>query len=137
MNRKEAREAAFSVLFSFDFNHDEPLDQLWLRAIAEQGYEHDGYAENLLTLCASHLEEIDLTIEKYAVGWKMERISAVSRAILRLAMTEMFYLPEIPLIVSLNEAIELSKRFDDEKAYGFVNGVLNAVKNDVRSVEKK
>ena len=65
------------------------------------------------------------------MGWKTERMSRVSHAILRLAVYEMLYRDDIPSRVTLNEAIELTKKFDAERAKAFVNGILNSVKNDV------
>ena len=73
----------------------------------------------------ANLSEIDALIERSAVGWALGRISRVSRAILRLSCFEMLYRPDIPPLVSLDEAVELAKEFDDENAYTFVNGVLN------------
>ena len=60
-------------------------------------------------------------------GWKKERVSPVSMALFRLSAYEMMFMEEIPIRVSINEAIELSKKYDDEKAYIFVNGVLNSI----------
>ncbi len=138
MNRKDAREAAFRVLFSKDFNAEQTPIELWQNAVEEgEVPENDAYAEQLMHLLAEHGAEVDSVIVQYAVGWKMNRISHVSRAVLRLAIAEMLYMPDIPVLVSLNEGIELSKKYDDEKAYGFVNGVLNAVAKDPRATERK
>ena len=73
------------------------------------------------------MKVIDEAIEKSLIGWKSKRLSFVSRAVLRLAVYEMMFIPDIPAKVSINEAIELSKKYDDEKAYMLVNGSLNAV----------
>lgn len=138
MNRKDAREAAFRVLFSKDFNAEQTPIELWQNAVEEgEVPENDAYAEQLMHLLTEHGAEVDSVIVQYAVGWKMNRISHVSRAVLRLAIAEMLYMPDIPVLVSLNEGIELSKKYDDEKAYGFVNGVLNAVAKDPRATERK
>ena len=66
-------------------------------------------------------------IEKSLVGWKSQRLSFVSTALIRLATYEMMFMTDIPVKVSINEAIELSKKYDDEKAYALVNGSLNAI----------
>lgn len=138
MNRKDAREAAFRVLFSRDFNSELTPLQLWQNAVEEGNVaEDDAYATGLMRLLTEHEEEVDSVIVQYAVGWKMSRISHVSRSVLRLAITEMLYMPDIPLLVSLNEGIELSKKYDDEKAYGFINGVLHAVSLDARATEAR
>jgi N utilization substance protein B len=79
---------------------------------------------------------IDERMEKHLKGWKKERISPVSMAILRLGFYEMLYVSDIPSKVTINEAIELAKKFDDEKSYSFVNGVLNALARELEGDEK-
>ena len=79
------------------------------------------------------VEEIDEIIVRHSNGWKPSRISPVSRSAIRLCIYEMLYMDDIPANVSLNEAIELVKTFDDEKMRGFVNGLLNGAKNEIES----
>ena len=78
-----------------------------------------------------NIDEIDALIGECAHGWKTKRLSRISRAVLRLAVYEIKYVDEVPSSVAINEAIELSKTYDDEKAKAFINGVLNAVKDKV------
>ena len=78
------------------------------------------------------LAAIDAAVEKHLTGWKKERISPVSRAVSRLAAYEIMFLDDIPARVSINEAIELSKKYDDERTYAFVNGVLAALANEYK-----
>ena len=78
---------------------------------------------------ADNVVDIDALIAKCSVGWKTERMTHVSRAILRLAVYEMLFMEDIPVRVTINEALELAKKYDEEKARAFVNGVLNAVKD--------
>ena len=88
----------------------------------------------MLILATDYLEskeEIDATIGEHAHGCKTQRLSRVSRAILRLAVYELLYEKDIPASVTINEAVELSKKYDEEKARAFVNGVLNSVKNSL------
>ena len=73
--------------------------------------------------------EIDKIIGEHAHGWRTDRLARVSRAVLRLAVYELVYEKDIPSSVTINEAVELIKKYDDEKARPFVNGVLNSVKN--------
>ncbi len=77
----------------------------------------------------AHLEEIDALIGRFAKGWKTRRLSRVSRAVLRLGTYELRFAGNVPSVVAINEAVELSKKFDDPRARAFVNGVLNAVKD--------
>ncbi|MFA5561309.1 MAG: transcription antitermination factor NusB [Eubacteriales bacterium] len=134
MNRRESREAAFLAMFAWEFNQEFTPLQIYESSLPqdEQGAP---YTRVLLAGVGEHLDELHTAIDTYAVGWKRTRISPVSRALIKIALFEMFYLPEIPLRVSLNEAVELSKKYDDEKAYGFVNGLLNAAKDDPRAAE--
>ncbi len=128
MTRREAREAALSMLFALGYTPDKDAETL----LSEYEDEFDGatdpYVKAAVTGVLATLAELDATIAEAAVGWTMSRISRVSMAILRLACYELLHMPEIPVRVSINEAVELSKSYDDEKAYSFVNGVLNRIK---------
>lgn len=77
-------------------------------------------------------DKLDDMISQHLVNWKLDRIANVDRAILRLSVYEMVYQEDIPLSVSMNEAIELAKLFGDDKAPKFVNGVLSNIKNDLK-----
>ena len=77
-------------------------------------------------MVAENARVIDECIEKCLVGWKKNRLSLVSMALLRLAVYEMMFVSDIPFKVSINEAIELSKKYDDDKAFMLINGALNA-----------
>ena len=75
---------------------------------------------------ASHLEELDGFVEKYAVGWKPERISKTALAVLRVAMYEIRYVADVPAAAAINEAVELAKGYDEPETVAFINGVLGA-----------
>ncbi|BBP90635.1 hypothetical protein BsIDN1_42530 [Bacillus safensis] len=77
-------------------------------------------------------DKLDDMISQHLVNWKLDRIANVDRAILRLSVYEMVYQEDIPVSVSMNEAIELAKLFGDDKAPKFVNGVLSNIKNDLK-----
>jgi len=78
------------------------------------------------------LEQIDMIIQKYSRHWRIDRIAKTELSILRLGVYEMLHEPDIPLKVSINEAVELSKEFGDEQSFPFINGILDAV---ARAVE--
>lgn len=135
INRREAREAVFELLFETEFRADENKEEIFAistehREIAPDPYIHDTYFG-----VAEHLGQIDELINKHARGWKTTRISKVSRSILRLCVYEMLYCKDIPESVSINEAVELCKKYDEEKARPFLNGVLNSVKNDITGAD--
>ena len=91
-----------------------------------RGLECDDFVKLVFFGVNENLRAIDECIEKSLVGWKSARLSVVSKAVIRLAVYELMFCADIPAKVSINEAIELSKKYDDEKAYMLVNGALNA-----------
>lgn len=125
MTRREARESALCVLFAYGYTPEKPAAELTDELSREFEREGDKYVSAVTVGVSEHHEALDALIAECAVGWSLSRISRISMAILRLACYEMLYMPDIPLRVTINEAVELSKKYDDEKAYSFVNGVLN------------
>ncbi len=127
MNRKTARENAFLLVFESIVKGDETSEEIFAKATEVRALEVDEYVKRVFFGACDNAAVIDELTEKKYVGWKKERVSPVSRAIIRLAAYEMMFEEDIPAKVSINEGIELAKKYDDEKTYGFVNGVLNAV----------
>lgn len=131
MQRKLARENAFMLIFESVCKSDEVAEEIFVKATKIRGLEYDDYVKTVFFGSYEHKEEIDTAIEKHLQGWKKSRISPVSMAILRLAAYELLYISDIPAKVSINEAIDLAKKYDDEKSYSFVNGVLNALSKEL------
>ena len=127
MNRKTAREHAFILLFENAIKVDETFEEIYVKATEERGLEVDDYVKSVFFGVAENDKIINMKIEECLVGWKKERVSYVATAILKLSTYELMFMEDIPVKVSINEAIELSKKYDDDKAYVFVNGVLNKV----------
>ena len=127
MNRKTARENAFLLLFEGKSKNDETAEEIFDKAINDRQLECDDYVKKVFFGYYENARAIEECIEQCLVGWKKERVSITSYAIIRLAVYELMFIEDIPVKVSINEAIELSKKYDDDKAYIFVNGVLNAV----------
>ena len=130
MNRKLARENAFILIFESVCKKDETAEEIFTKATEIRGLEVDDYVRSVFFGAYENVSQLDEAMEKHFKGWKKERISPVFMATLRLGCYEIMFVEDIPARVSINEAIELSKKFDDEKSYAFVNGVLNAVAND-------
>jgi N utilization substance protein B len=130
MTRKTARENAFILLFEAECKKDETAEEIFEKAI-ERELEVDEYVKKVFFGVSENKKFIDECIDKCLLKWKKERVSIVSRAILQLACYEMSFVEDIPTKVSINEAIELSKKFDDDKAYMFVNGVANAIAEEL------
>ena len=127
MQRKLARENAFILLFESVCKSEETAEEIFDKAVNIRGLEVDEYVSNVFFGAYENSDKLLETMEKHFKGWKKERISPVSMAILKLACYEIIFITDIPSRVSINEAIELSKKYDDEKSYSFINGVLNAV----------
>ena len=127
MQRKNARENAFILIFESVCKKEETAEEIFNIATEIRGLEYDDYVKEVFFGTYQQSAVIDNAVEKNAKGWKLQRISPISMAIIRLAAYEMMFCDDIPARVSINEAIELSKKYDDEKAYAFVNGVLNAL----------
>ncbi len=139
MTRREAREAVFGLLFETDFHPEANISEIFDTACAVREIDEDEYIRAAYFGVLEHIEEIDALINKHSLGWKTHRLSGISRAALRLSIWEMLYMSSIPHSVSINEAIEIVKKYDDAKARPFVNGVLNAVKDEIiaaRSAEE-
>ena len=131
LNRREARCAVFELLFETEFKLDEAKEAIFELSCENREVEEDEYVRTTYFGVCEHVQELDELIGRHAHGWKTNRISKVSRSILRLAAYEMLYVEDIPASVSINEGIELCKKFDEEKAKPFINGVLNAVKDEI------
>ena len=131
MTRREAREAVFTLLFETEFRLDEDTDELFAASCEEREIIPTEYMKQVFCGICRRKEELDEKIAAHAHGWKTQRLTRVSRSILRLAAYEMLYCKDIPASVSLNEAIELAKKYEDEKARPFINGVLNGLKTEL------
>ena len=131
LNRTMAREAVFTLLFETEFKQSEAREDIFDLSSENREIEADEYVRRTYFGVCEHLGELDELINRHPKGWKTSRISRVSRSIIRLCVYELLYCDDIPANVSINEAIELCKRFDAESARAFVNGVLNAVKNEI------
>ena len=136
LTRKEARETAFCLLFETEFRAEETAEAIF--ALSEEAREvaANAYVKEAYFGVIEHLAEIDEVIVRHSNGWKPSRISPVSRCAVRLCIYEMKYRTDIPKAVSLNEAIELVKKFDDLKMKAFVNGLLNGAKNEIEAAEQ-
>ena len=127
MNRHEAREAALGLVFERSFKPDEDSAKLYELAKEERELEEDDYVRRVTAGVFENLEKIDALIEGAAKGWKINRMPGVSLALMRICVYELLFEADIPTNVSLNEAVELAKKFDGDDAPAFVNGVLNKI----------
>jgi len=136
LTRKEAREEAFRLLFETEFRTEEDASAIYASSLENRELCENDYIKTVYFGVREKLEEIDACMMRHSNGWKPGRITPVSRSAIRLCIYEMLYMNDIPTAVSLNEAIELVKKFDDEKMRPFVNGLLNGVKNEIEAAKK-
>ena len=127
MTRREAREQAFIILFEKIFNSETPIFEI-VESAKEAGLiKINGFAENILKTVESNAEEIDASIQNNTPDWTISRLPKVSLAILRLAVSEIKYIDEVPNGVAVNEAVELAKKYGTNEDAAFINGVLGTV----------
>ncbi len=135
MTRKEQRVAVFELLFEREFRLEESAEEIF--ALSTENREIDSikekYVRDTYFGVIEHESEIDELISKASNGWKVSRLSVATRSAIRLCVYEMLYCKEIPNTVSINEALEIVKKFDDPKSRAFTNGVLNNIKNTLEA----
>jgi N utilization substance protein B len=131
MNRTQARENTFILLFEAECREDETALEIFEYAEEVKEFEINDYVRTVFFGVNERRKEINELIDAKIVGWSKKRISPVSRALLSLAAFEMLALDDVPAKVAINEAVELSKKYGDEKSYIFVNGVLNAIADEL------
>lgn len=129
--RRLGREAAIQFLYSQEAHPDAPseaADDAAFWAVRPLRPEAQAFAEELIAGVQAHAEEIDQLLSESLENYRLERVAAVDRNILRLALHEMLHRPDIPDRVVINEAIEIAKRFGTTESSGFVNGILDSIR---------
>lgn len=148
MTRSNAREILVHLVFALNFK-DDSAESL-LRQLCEESYypslrsESEIYAERPSEKQMQYIEDclygiereretLDGYIRRYAIGWDLHRISRVARAILQVAMYECLYVSDVPCGAAINEAVELTRKYEDEDVVSFVNGILGSFSREVLS----
>ena len=132
-NRRQARECALEVLYRLDLVGDEPentIAEILLRKNPSE--EAETYLRRLVDATMGHQPEIDGVLRRHLTRWRLERLTVLDRAVLRLAAAEILYFDDIPPKVTLNEYIEVAKTFAGAESAAFVNGVLDRVAHQLR-----
>ena len=127
LTRREAREQALFLLFETEFHAEMTPEEIYALAKEDRDLSEEPYIREVYFGTLDKKAEIDEQIAALSKGWTVERIAPVTRNILRLAVYEMTGRDDVPARVAINEAIELVKKYDNEKARPFVNGILNGV----------
>jgi N utilization substance protein B len=134
-SRRRGRQRALQILFLWDARRqpvDEAIDAYYNTLFSEERPDRDPFVSDLVRGTVEHLTEVDEQITKHAEHWRMERMPAVDRNILRLAVYEMTR-AGTPPAVTIDEALELARKFSNEESIQFVNGVLDAVRRQIPS----
>jgi transcription antitermination protein NusB len=132
--RRKARECALQMLFQWDLAKDSPenVKQLFwsnTRWIADETLRN--FANSLFQGAAGAVAEIDRLIRAHAENWRLERMPAVDRNILRLGVYELVHCPDTPPVAVINEALEIARRFSSEESVQFINGLLDAIRKEL------
>ncbi|MCK9604013.1 MAG: transcription antitermination factor NusB [Candidatus Omnitrophica bacterium] len=132
--RSRAREFSLQVLYQIDITHDTcdiALENFWAAYIQEHiNEELKSFASELVKGTTANLKTIDVKIAQYATNWQLERMAVIDRNILRMGCFELLFREDIPPKVSINEAVELAKKYSGIEAGKFVNAILDKIKQE-------
>ena len=133
--RSLAREIAMKMLYAASLGGGETMDE-----VLEQSGQADTlsdsektFLENLVAGVTDRQAELDEVIGRYSQGWALNRLAKVDLTILRMAVYELMCMPEIPVGATINEAVELAKKYAEDKSSGFINGILGSAARELRS----
>ncbi len=131
-SRRKSRELAMQFLYNLELNHqetDEAFKAFWEMNPADESCRE--FSEAIVRGTIKHRQEIDAIIDKYTINWDIERIAIVDRNVLRIGIYEMLFRDDIPPVVSINEAVDIAKKYSTGESGKFVNGILDKVKIEV------
>jgi N utilization substance protein B len=138
VNRRQVREVVMQVLYARDIRKDS-LEKVAEGLIPEEILAQEksrAFAQKLLTDVVTHQKMIDEYIAKHADNWELDRMAVIDRNLMRMAIAEFLFMEDIPPKVTINEAIEISKKYSTEKSGKFINGILDATLNELRQSGK-
>lgn len=130
MKRSEAREQAFLLVFELGFHDDRTVYEIITGATESRDLEVDEFARVLAQKTGDMRIQLDDMINRYSSKWKVDRLSAVAVALLRMSICEILYVEDVPHGVTINEAVELAKKYGGDEDAPFINGVLGAFVRD-------
>lgn len=136
--RRKARELTLKALYAYDISGAE-VEQVSSDIIktSEIKPESKRFSENLFVKVVQNIKEIDHLIEQNVKSWDFSRIASIEKNILRLGICELLYYGDIPPAISIDEAIELAKKYGDKDSKSFVNAVLDAILKDMNKINEK
>lgn len=135
--RRVAREYALQSLYAYELTQEQ-LDRIIADILNSRVKDEKtrSFAEILIRKVVSHQKELDRMIRKKAINWDFTRIAIIDKLILRMGISEFLFFEDIPPKVTINEAIEIGKKFSTEKSGSFINGILDSILNDLKKEGK-
>lgn len=137
MTRRESRQAAINLLFERSFDYERTPEEIINSAVEDREERISKFAKELFLRADENLGDINEKIERCADNWRIDRIDRVTLSVLRLAGCEIDYFPEIPVEITVNEALELARYFGEADSVGFINGVLGKYTQGVEKPDAK
>ena len=135
ITRRDVRERAMQVLYAYEISR-EPIEML-VESIAGEDIDREpetfSFAQRLVYTVLNHRHEADPMIKKHARNWDFERIAAIDKVLLRMGICEFLYFGDVPVKVTINEYVEIGKKFSTENSGKFINGLLDAVLAELRA----
>jgi N utilization substance protein B len=131
--RRKSRELALQMLFQLDMGKQSPeqVRKTFWSERKEMDESVRGFADDIFRLATERGDEIDKVIESHAQNWRMERMAAVDRNVMRAAVAEFIGYPQTPAPIIINEALEIARKFSSPEAVNFINGVLDSVSKEL------
>ncbi len=137
ISRKEAREILFGLLFETEFKSGENPAEIYDLACRDRDIPSDSYIKDTFFGVITRIELIDAVIGRYSKGWKADRLSKVSRTVIRIAIYEMLFIDDIHPNISISQAVEFAVKYGEDKSKQFVNGVLSGLFKDIDGKDVK
>ncbi|HEY4052452.1 MAG TPA: transcription antitermination factor NusB [Terriglobales bacterium] len=133
--RRKSRELALQMLFQADLGQQpiEEVRETFWQGRGDVAPEVKGFAEDIFRVARDRAPEIDKLIENHAENWRMDRMAAVDRNLMRAAVAELMGFPKTPRAVIINEAIEIARKFSSPESVQFINGVLDSVGKEIET----
>jgi N utilization substance protein B len=135
LTRRNAREYVLQVLFQYEFTGKIPDKDEMVAELTQKGASAEiiSFVENLTYGTIKNVKEIDDTIQTASRHWEFDRIAVIDRNIMRFAVYELIYRDDIPSAVTINEAIDIAKKFSTVESYSFINGILDKIAHDTHN----
>ena len=130
--RRQARESALKMLYQFEMSGQDPNVLIGSEVMGDLTADVTEFAADLVKGVRENLDEIDWLISAHSTNWKLTRMAAVDKNILRMAVFELKSCPDIPTKVAINEAVEIAKKYGSSESGAFVNGILDNIAQDIR-----